>query len=159
MNNLCKCGCGQEAARDYLKGHWWRGKKRTSGPDYLINPDTGCWLWQHATVPKGYGHAVRDGKVTVAHRWYYEQAKGPIPEGKYLDHLCRTPACVNPDHLEIVTNAENVRRGNSTRLTTEQVAEIKAAPRGYGTGRALAKRFGVADSTITAIRTGQNWKD
>lgn len=165
---FCKCGCGEKTnpwdrgpkrgqPRDYLKGHWWRGKKRAVGPDYLINPETGCWLWQHAKVPKGYGQAVRDGRVVVAHRWYYEQAKGPVPAGKYLDHLCRVPACVNPDHLEVVTNAENVRRGKSTPLTPEQVAIIKATPRTYGSGRELAKRFGVSDACISAIRSGQTW--
>lgn len=161
----CKCGCGEKTRwkngkpQQYVFGHTWRGRRRVSGPDYLIDPETGCWLWQHGKTPKGYGQKVLQpgNRIVAAHRWYYEQANGPIPEGRYLDHLCRVTGCVNPAHLEVVTNALNVRRGNSTRLTPKQVAEIKAAPRGYGTGRALAIKYGVADSTISAIRTGQNW--
>jgi hypothetical protein len=162
--SLCKCGCGQETnlrrgvPHDYLKGHWWRGKQRISGPDY-IEDENGCWIWQHGKTPKGYGQAVRDGKVLGAHRWYYEQAKGPISKGHQLDHLCRVPACVNPDHLEIVDNTENVRRGSATRLTKAQVRAIKEFPREYGTGNFLAAKYGVSASTISAIRSGQNWAD
>ncbi len=54
-----------------------------------------------------------DGRKVYVHRFSYELHIGPIPEGLVIDHLCRTPACVNPDHLEPVTNAENVRRGEA----------------------------------------------
>jgi hypothetical protein len=133
-------------------------------PDFhgecVIDPKTDCWIWQRAKTPKGYGQKCLPGRiVVVAHRWYYEQAKGVIPEDLQLDHLCRNPPCVNPDHLEIVTSQENTHRGDSTKLTWEQVQEIRASPRGYGTGRALALRFGVGDSTISAIRHYQNWKE
>lgn len=76
------------------------------------DPD-GCWLWTAGTwgTTQKCGR-FRDGeKSVVAHRWAYEQAKGPIPEGLVIDHLCRTPLCVNPAHLEAVTNRENVLRG------------------------------------------------
>lgn len=72
-------------------------------------PD-GCLLWTGAKI-KGYGHFMADGKFMLAHRWNYELHKGPIPEGLVLDHLCRTPACVNPDHLEAVSQRENIMRG------------------------------------------------
>jgi hypothetical protein len=63
----------------------------------------------------GYGHRYMKwlGKVLLAHRVSYELVKGPIPEGLHLDHLCRTPLCVNPDHLEPVTHRENLLRGNT----------------------------------------------
>ena len=54
---------------------------------------------------------VVQGKKELAHRIAYEAANGPIPEGMVLDHLCRSRNCVNPDHLEVVTHAENQRRG------------------------------------------------
>ncbi len=74
-------------------------------------PNSGCWLWAGAMQSQGYGHIRYQGKNILAHRLSYELRRGAIPEDKFLDHLCRTPACVNPDHLEPVTPKENVRRG------------------------------------------------
>lgn len=76
-----------------------------------VNKTSTCWLWLGATGD--YGHAIfKLGKNNVpAYRFAWEQLRGPIPEGKVLDHLCRVPQCVNPDHLEPVGNGENVLRG------------------------------------------------
>lgn len=69
-----------------------------------------CWLWTAATA-RGYGRfGVTSGVTCLAHRWAYEALVGPIPDGLTLDHLCRTPACVRPDHLEPVTAEENLAR-------------------------------------------------
>lgn len=73
--------------------------------------DSGCWLWKGATNSAGYGHLYLDGAYTLAHRLSYTSVIGPVTIGKELDHLCRTPRCVNPLHLEPVTHQENVRRG------------------------------------------------
>lgn len=77
---------------------------------YIIR-ENGCWQWIGATERRGYGRAWERGRDVYAHRVMYERARGPIPEGLYLDHLCRNPGCVNPDHLEPVTNRENLLRG------------------------------------------------
>ncbi|MFG2076909.1 HNH endonuclease signature motif containing protein [Nonomuraea maritima] len=72
---------------------------------------SGCWLWT-GTIGRlnGYGtFSVRQKKV-YAHRWAYEHFVGPIPEGYQVDHLCRVRDCVNPTHLEAVTQEENLRR-------------------------------------------------
>jgi hypothetical protein len=69
-----------------------------------------CWFWLGATN-RGYGKIRVDRKQREAHRVSYELAKGPIPDGMVLDHLCRVSNCINPDHLEPVTIAENIRRG------------------------------------------------
>lgn len=77
-----------------------------------IRYDSGCWIFTGAKNEYGYGvigvHGSRTGK---AHRVAYEHLVGPIPGGLHLDHLCRDPSCVNPIHLEPVTNGENHRRG------------------------------------------------
>ena len=76
-----------------------------------------CWPWLASQNGMGYGQfrvgSLRDGsrRLVLAHRTAYELLVGPIPEGLTLDHLCRNPQCVNPAHLEHVTNAENIHRG------------------------------------------------
>jgi hypothetical protein len=75
--------------------------------------ERGCWIWTAARDPNGYGRVTRcDGgrkRTNLAHRYVYELLVGD--PGPVLDHLCRVTSCVNPDHLEPVTNAENIRRG------------------------------------------------
>lgn len=76
-----------------------------------------CWLWTGAADGLGYGFVGVNRKNKLAHRYSYEMHRGAIPTGLVLDHLCRNPACVNPDHLEPVTIAENVRRSPLIRRT------------------------------------------
>lgn len=77
------------------------------------NPDE-CWPWQGYVNAAGYGlfHLTSQRRQN-AHRAVYEALVGPIPEGLVLDHLCRVRNCVNPAHLEPVTNHENLMRGDT----------------------------------------------
>lgn len=118
--------------------------------------DSPCWVWTLHIGDNGYGELRSAGRGYRAHRWYYEQEHGPIPEGMHLDHLCRVRACVNPAHLEVVTPHENWRRGVNTKLTAGEVAEIKASPLGY---RRLAAQYGVSRGAIKAIYDGRSWRD
>lgn len=87
-------------------------------PDWLERkiapePNTGCWLWMGKTNAAGYGIVCnRDGFIErKAHRVVYETLCAPIPAGLQIDHLCRMRCCVNPDHMEVVTNRVNTLRG------------------------------------------------
>jgi hypothetical protein len=168
----CHCGCGQKTTlhpftvrklgyvagepRKYIRNH----DKRTVGTRYRVAPETGCWIFTGHVSRKGYGQMRKSGDATrmyPAHRIFYEQAKGPIPPGKQLDHLCRNRACVNPEHLEVVTNFENQRRGRKPKLTEEAIREIRAATPHYGYATDLARKFDVNPSTIHRVRSGRSW--
>ena len=111
----CECGCGEAVrpGRRFVHGHnkrspltieqrFWEKVRKT---------DT-CWNWTASKWSNGYGMFWgEDQKLTPAHRFGYELAHGPIPEGLVIDHLCRNTLCVNPDHLEAVTERENILRG------------------------------------------------
>lgn len=157
---LCACGCGQITRRrgwedrQYLKGHHFRRlgipyEERESGFS------TPCWIWQRTIDRHGYALMHHDGRTQHAYRVYYGQAKGLIPTGLELDHLCRNRACINPDHLEPVTSKENVHRGKTAKLTVAQVEDIRnlSAERGSD----LARRFGVSPQTICDIRKRRKW--
>ena len=119
-------GCDKpRRTRGWCYMHYWRWlnhgstdlpprtSRRTLFEDmYVVDAASGCWVWQRSTT-RGYGSLTRDGKTMYAHRFAYELHIGPIPTGLVIDHLCRNPLCVNPHHLEPVTQRENVLRGTS----------------------------------------------
>lgn len=81
-----------------------------------VNKTNSCWVWTaglNSNNGKGYGQFYLNGKKVKSHRLSYEITIGKIPDGMVLDHLCRNRQCVNPDHLEPVTNRENVLRGDT----------------------------------------------
>ena len=118
-----------------------------------------CWQWTGSHNKGGYGNLKVAGQAQIAHRLSYEHFIGPIPEGKQLDHLCRNPACVNPEHLEVVSNAENTRRGNRPVLTIEQAAAVRLMRGEYPdmSHRQLAEMFSVDHRTIGRILKEEAW--
>jgi HNH endonuclease len=120
----------------------------------------GCWEWQGARS-YGYGMMMRGGKRLRVHRLSYELWCGDIPDGHVMRHKCDNPSCVNPNHLETGTQAQNIQdiamrgRHGQKKLTKDEVAEIRSSTE---SNRALAERFGVGIIAIRRSRIGETWK-
>lgn len=114
---------------------------------------TRCWIWQGRVDSAGYGRLGR----RLAHRAIYERRKGRVPDDMDLDHLCGIRSCVNPQHLEAVTRAENVRRGKLGKLTPETVRRIRVD--NVSTYAELGEKYGVAPGYVGMIKNRRRWKD
>jgi HNH endonuclease len=112
---------------------------------------------------KGYGtESVKcvDGVIRKkkAHRMAWERKYGPIPEGMEPDHTCRNRGCVNTDHMELVTNLDNLRRAGKVKLTAEMVMVMKILRAAGETYTGLGLRFGVRADHVQDIFQGKCWK-
>ncbi|HVF79289.1 MAG TPA: HNH endonuclease signature motif containing protein [Solirubrobacteraceae bacterium] len=147
----------------YIRGHNSTGMDRSGArkTHYVVEArghETPCWTWQLGkTLPNkrstgGYGKLRHKGKEYLAHRWYYEQAHGPITAGLELDHLCHNVDCVNPSHLEPVTHLENVRRSRSMRLTPDEAQRIEWLVNNGHAVQEVADLFCVSGETVRLIR-------
>lgn len=132
-------GCERQAERrDWCKKHhkrWLRyGNPLTVKLDrdltreqrfwQKVNKTDGCWLWTGGLNRKGYGN-FKHGTLSAAHRYSYRLLVGEIPDGLQLDHLCRTPSCVNPAHLEPVDSRTNIFRGDTEARRNAEKTECK----------------------------------
>lgn len=117
----------------------------------------GCWEWT-GYKSNGYARWAINGKPIAVHRYMYEKANGPVPAGLMLDHLCRNRACVNPDHLEPVTNAVNSQRGAKAKMTPDLVRRMRAEFAAGGISKAnLARSYGVTAVTVIKILRNEMW--
>ncbi len=131
--------------------------------------DTGCWNWTAGRSKAGYGQFSIAGRTQSAHRIAYQFYVGEIPEGMLICHFCDNPACVNPSHLFLGTQADNMidcankgRRASgekhwSAKLTGEQVENIRQMRSEGARNDDLARLFGVAQSAISKIAHGRSW--
>lgn len=94
-------------------------------------PMSGCWLWSGCGLPNGYGLFGRAKGSRLAHRVAYEALVGKIADGLQIDHLCRVRCCVNPAHMEEVTQRENILRGVSPSRVAARHAAVTHCPRGH----------------------------
>lgn len=147
---------GETAAAPCRVTHGHNQRKTVRYVEVPTGRSTPCWMWQLAKNCKGYGICWDPrGKMVLAHRFYYEGEHGAIPASLQLDHLCRVPGCVRPEHLEPVTAAENVRRGRATKLTAEDIRWIRSSNE---TQIVLAQRYGVGQGHISRIRNNHTWR-
>jgi len=128
----------------------------------------GCWTWM-AFRRKGYGRFRLGTGCENANRVSYALYVGQIPDGMLVCHRCDNPSCVNPDHLFLGTNQDNisdmdskgrrhVSRGTKhgmAKLSDAEVLEIKKAP---GKQRDIAKKFGISQAMVNNIKLNKNWK-
>ncbi|PVU81347.1 HNH endonuclease (plasmid) [Cellulomonas sp. WB94] len=129
-----------------------------------VRPDAnGCLVWQAGRISTGYGKLNWNGHQMTAHRAAWESVNGPIPEGMFVRHKCDNRPCCNPDHLELGLHADNMRdmtdRGRQatgarlpqTRLTDDEVREIRRAVAGGELQRVVAARFGVTQGYVSTL--------
>lgn len=169
----CQCGCGRptsiirnsNAASGDIAGQPHRfiwGHSRRRPLRYVVEDrghKTPCWIWQGKKGRLGYAIIDRDNRRLGVHRYFYEEARGAIPDGLHLDHLCRVPSCVNPDHLEPVTSAENSRRGARAKLDWPRVLSIRIMAASTSLkGVEVAEMFSVSPATISEIVNNRIWQ-
>lgn len=127
--------------------------------EQLALDDDGCWRWIGTISPKGYAafYSTERKAVVSGHRWSYERFVGTVPDGLWLDHLCRVRDCVNPQHLEAVTPAENCRRGLKSALRIPQTECKWGHPKGF-IGPCLECKRRCARETAARRRAAKNVK-
>ena len=120
----------------------------------------------------GYGRINKDGKLVRVHRAVYERLHGEIPKGLVILHKCDNPACINPDHLALGTQGDNIKdmfdKGRNkcnvgsehgmAKLTEKDIPVIRQRLNNNETCVAIAKDYGVSDNMIRHIKMGRSWR-
>jgi hypothetical protein len=160
----CRAGVPVEPESTLADRFWSKVDKR--GPDE-------CWPWSGAGG-SGYGRIQEAGKgshLLSATRVAWEMQHGPVPPGLNVLHKCDNPPCVNPRHLFLGTQADNTNdaigkgrhvpprgeRNGQSKLTTDQVAEIRRLRAAGLSGKTIAARFGVSQATVSMIHRARRW--
>jgi hypothetical protein len=131
-----------------------------------VNETTDCWEWTASKNQSGYGQ-IRDGIRTLrANRVSYEIHCGEIPHGMQVLHRCDNRACINPHHLFLGTNADNMAdrntkerqaRGGGNGRAKLSASDVAAIRRTTLSRKACAAHYGVSERQITHIRSGRSW--
>lgn len=171
---LCECSCGTRKVwhTAHIKGQMSQscGCKRPTLAERLwaniVKRDVGCWEWQGACAPFGYGKLWDPGpprRCVGTHRLVYELCVGSVPEGMFVLHKCDNPPCCRPDHLYVGTPKDNMddrsKRGRQPqKLQPSQVMEIYRRWNAGESSRKLGPEFGVSGHLARLIGKGLVWK-
>lgn len=117
-----------------------------------------CWLWNGRMTPDGYGRRSWRGKEVSVHKIVYSLLVADVPQGLVIDHLCRTRSCVNPEHMEIVTNRENVLRGIGIPAINKRKTHCKRGHELNEVNSRIDKRGGRYCELCRYIRCGYSLK-
>ena len=132
-------------------------------------PEAGCWVWMGTTTVRGYGQIISNTRKHYAHRASYEAFIGPIPEGMNVCHTCDNVYCVNPEHLFLGTQKQNLedmaKKKRSTwginnpraKLDIDDVKNIKHLLLTEMSEAGIAKQYSVSRQTINNIKNGKVW--
>lgn len=126
--------------------------------NYIVDPETGCWLWQGYRGRADYPYHLVGDQYVSARRWHYEQEHGPVPDGRKLLPACGHGACVCPSHVEPAEPRDVMRGLPSAKLELAQVREIRALA-GQIPQQEIADQFGVSLSLVNQIIRGKLWID
>lgn len=134
----------------------------------MLLAECGCWIWERHVDDIGYGTIRVEGSMMKAHRASWTAFKGPIPTGEKVLHKCDVRCCVNPDHLFLGDQIDNmrdmIRKGRgpnlngeinpNSKLTAAEALEIKNSPLGCAE---LGRIYKISASMASSIKLGKNW--
>ena len=153
-----KCIRCNKAVREYYYKGKFKNYEKTCGSKecfvrkhlpvfYRIDKRTNCWNYQGVPTNGGYGR----------HRYFFIKHTGKIiPKGMTLDHLCKNKICMNPEHLEVVSLAENKQRA-SIKFNNDKIKEVRDLYKSGINQYLLAKKYKVNQSTVSRIVNELRW--
>jgi len=184
--------CGTDIARNGERAGDWKKRRFCNHACWLQSLRTvtetwlrkrtkatqdGCWEWRGDKTSNGYGVVAVDGKRIGAHRYVFNQLVEPVPSDLHVCHACDNPACVNPDHLWLGTDEDNMRdmrlkgrqakdrrlpvgeQHHQSKLTANDVLAIRAKYADGGTSqRRLAAEYGVTQRAVANALHGRTWR-
>lgn len=150
----------------------FRGHNEARLKSKVLIDNNGCWIWQNSVTEAGYGTTILKGRLQGAHRASWKVFIGEIPEGMQVNHKCHVRKCINPEHLylgsqkeniadAIKANRRNTARGKNISNAKLDEAKVEVIKKLLAEGvacNAIAKIYEVSPSTIEAVHNGITWK-